>query len=284
MLKRIGWMALILCMVAGSSASAEESTSKYTWIEGGKIVDLGPIAAIDLGPEFVFLDAENTKKMSKENHESVTGNEMGSIFPKNADQTWTVILEYEKSGHIKDDEKTKIDAKDLLNSYKKGTEAANKERQEGQRIHVKGWDIEPFYDEKTHGLTWSLLAEDDNKATFLNYNTRILTREGNISVILVSDPAHREADKKVLAEKLLPKLTMKPGEKYEDFNPAKDKMSEYGLSALILGGAGLAVAKKVGFIALILVFLKKFAVLIVIALGAVWTFIKKRFQRRDMNG
>lgn len=276
-MKRLCWMTLILCLVVGSSATAAESN--YTWIEGGKTIDLGPIASIDLGSEFVFLDAENTKKMSKENHETVTGDELGSIYPKNPDQTWTVILEYEKSGHIKDDEKTKIDAKELLNSYKKGTETANKKREEGQRIYVKGWDIEPFYDEKTHGLTWSLLAEDDKKETFLNYNTRILTREGNISVILVSDPTHREADKKVLAEKLLPKLQMKSGERYEDFNPAKDKMSEYGLSALILGGAGLAVAKKVGLLAVIILFAKKFAVILVIALGAVWTFIKKRFQR-----
>ncbi|MNY81557.1 hypothetical protein D3C86_2231690 [compost metagenome] len=50
-------------------------------------------------------------------------------------------------------------------------------------------------------------------------------------------------------------------------------MSEYGLSALILGRAGLAVAKKVGILAVIILFLKKFAVLIVIALGAVWTFL-----------
>lgn len=281
MKKRLCWMTLIVCLVVSSSAAAAES--KYAWIEGGKTVDLGQIATIDLDSDFVFLDAENTKKMSKDNHDNVTGDEIGSIFPKSQDQTWTVILEYKKSGDIKDDEKTKIDAKELLNSYKKGTEAANKQRQDGEKIYVKGWDIEPFYDEKTHGLTWSLLAEDDKKVTFLNYNTRILSREGNISVILVSDPTHREADKKVLAEKLLPKLNMKTGEKYEDFNPAKDKMSEYGLSALILGGAGLAVAKKVGILAVIILFLKKFAVLIVLALGAVWTFIKKRFQR-NING
>lgn len=55
---------------------------------------------------------------------------------------------------------------------------------------------------------------------------------------------------------ILPKLTVKSGERYEDFNASTDKISEYGLTGLILGGAGLAVAKKVGLLALLIAFLR----------------------------
>lgn len=116
--------------------------------------------------------------------------------------------------------------------------------------------MEPFYNEATHNLTWSMLAEDGNKEKLINYNVRLLTRQGYISAILVSDPAHLDADKKFLNENILPKLTVKSGERYEDFNASTDKISEYGLTGLILGGAGLAVAKKVGLLALLIAFLR----------------------------
>lgn len=75
-------------------------------------------------------------------------------------------------------------------------------------MYVTGWDVEPFYNEATHNLTWSMLAEDGNKEKLINYNVRLLTRQGYISAILVSDPAHLDVDKKFLNENILPKLTV----------------------------------------------------------------------------
>ncbi|MBO1912199.1 DUF2167 domain-containing protein, partial [Microvirga sp. 3-52] len=66
------------------------------------------------------------------------------------------------------------------------------------------------------------------------------------------------------------------GNKYEDFDKSTDKVSEYGLNALILGGAGLAIAKKIGILGVILVFAKKFGVLIIAGLAALWGFIRKK--------
>ncbi|WP_282936488.1 DUF2167 domain-containing protein [Paenibacillus sp. RC67] len=278
MKKRLLGMTLALTLLWSTAVSAAES--KYNWIDGGKKVDLKQIATLDLDSSFVFLDAANTMKMSKENHDSPSGKEIGSIYPKDENQSWAVIFEYEESGHIKDDEKQKIDAKAILKSYKKGTEEANKDKQPGERLYVTGWDVEPFYDEKTHNLTWSMLAEDDNKEQLLNYNVRLLTRKGYVSAILVSDPKHREADKKVLTEQILTKLEIKAGERYEEFDASKDKVSEYGLSALILGGAGLAVAKKVGLLATIALFGKKFFIVIIAAFGAIIGLVKKLFGRR----
>ena len=199
-----------------------------------------------------------------------------------ASSQWTnpklgaVFFDYEEIGHIKDAEKEKIDAKALLKSYKDGAEEDNKDREPGERFYVTGWDIEPHYDEETHRLTWSILLEDENDATFLNYNTLLLTREGNISVVLVTDPENREADKKLLNEQIMSKLEVTAGNRYEDFDKSTDKVSEHGLNALILGGAGLAVAKKAGLLAVILVFLKKFGVIIIAGLAALWGFLRKK--------
>ncbi|UUZ82486.1 DUF2167 domain-containing protein [Paenibacillus sp. P26] len=99
------------------------------------------------------------------------------------------------------------------------------------------------------------------------------------------DPQHREADKKVMAEQILPKITPKTGQRYEDFDSTKDKVSEYGLTALILGGAGLAVAKKVGLLATILILVKKFWIVIAAVFVGGWKFLKGRFSRKtDKEG
>jgi uncharacterized membrane-anchored protein len=124
-----------------------------------------------------------------------------------------------------------------------------------------------------------MLAEDANKEKLINYNVRLLTRQGYISVILVSDPAHLDADKKTLNEKILPKLTVKSGQRYEDFNESTDKISEYGLTGLILGGAGLAVAKKAGLWLLLAGLFKKFGVLVLAAGAGVSALIGKFFMK-----
>lgn len=272
-MKRLLGMLVVFCLMFSATASAE---SEYDWIEGGVSVDLGTVASIELDPEFIFLDAEDTKQMSLDYGDPVSGFEVGSIFPMDDNQTWAVFFDYEETGHIKDDEKEKINAKALLKSYKDGAEEVNKERQPEDRYYVTGWDIEPFYDENTNNLTWSLLLEDENKEAFLNYNTRILTREGNISVILVTDPNNREIDKQILDEKILSMLNVKDGNKYADFDESTDKVAGYGLSALILGGAGLAVAKKAGLLAVILAFGKKFGILIIAGIAAIWSFLRKK--------
>ncbi|WP_269866066.1 DUF2167 domain-containing protein [Paenibacillus caseinilyticus] len=270
----------LFCMLGttGSIWASEEKT--YPWVEGPKKVDLGKVSQVELDAPFVFLDGESTKRMLTDSKEHPSGREIGSIFPKDPDQQWSVFFEYEETGHVEDDEKAKLDSDDILKSYKEGTEESNKERAAEERIHVTGWDIQPFYDEKTHNLTWSMLAETEAKEPLLNYNVRLLTREGVISVILVSDPAHREADRKVLTEAILPKISMKQGERYEDFDPAKDKVAEYGLTALVLGGAGLAVAKKVGLLAMILLFAKKFGVILLVVLGGAWKYLRGFFGRK----
>ncbi|AKG36799.1 DUF2167 domain-containing protein [Paenibacillus durus] len=279
-MKRFRILSIVFALwlsVFNGTASAEQS---YNWVEGGQPVKLEDMATLDLDPSMVFLNKEDTMQIAKDNNDTPSGDELGSIYPADENQMWEVLFRYEETGHIKDDEKEEINADDILESYKKGTEEANKERPEGTRIYVTGWDVEPFYDEATHNLTWSMLAEDDNKEQILNYNVRLLTRTGTISAILISDPEHLNEDKKTLTEKVLPKLTINAGKKYEDFNAATDKVSKLGLTGLILGGAGLVVAKKAGLIAIILLVAKKFGIVILLALGAVGKLFSKLFRRK----
>lgn len=264
----------LMMMVCAVPAFAEE---ELNWIEGGQKVDVGTnLAELELDSDFIFLNAEDTKKYLTQSGMEPSGSEIGVVFPKDENQTWAVYFEYDESGYIEDDEKAEIDADALLESYKEGTEEMNKELSPENQLFVDKWDVAPFYDNQLHSLSWSLLAHDNQNNGVINYNVRILSREGYISAILVSDPAKLQADRIVFNNKILSQFNLKKGQRYEDFDKKTDKVAEFGLTGLILGGAGLAVAKKAGFFAILLPLLKKFGIIIVLAVGAIWGFIRKR--------
>jgi len=264
-------LSALIMMICVPQSYAEE---KLNWILGdNQKINLGnDLAELKLSPEFGFLDAADTKKYLFR----PTGNEIGLVVPADETQYWELYFEYIDSGHIKDDEKADIDAKALLQSYIDGTKEMNKELEPEDQLFVDGWDVPPFYDNAQHSLSWSLLAHDYDNEKIINYNMRILTREGYISAILVSDPEHLAADRKIMTEQILPNLSIKEGKRYADFNEKTDKLAEYGLKGLILGGAGLAIAKKAGLIGLLIVALKKFWFLIIAGIVALFGLIRKK--------
>ncbi|MFM1650576.1 DUF2167 domain-containing protein [Brevibacillus sp. B_LB10_24] len=287
-LKLWPYLSLVLAITVWAAcipavALAEgEGQDDYNWIEGGTTVDMGnQLAELKLDPDHAFLGAEDTKKMMTESNSVISGNEIGSVFPMNPEENWVILFEYENSGYIKDDEKESINADDLLESYKQGTEEHNENLPDSQKLYVDGWDLKPHYDEKTHNLTWSLLGHNGRGEKIINYNVRLLSRKGFVSATLISDPSSLAKDKAIFTEKVLPGFGFKSGEKYEDFDPSTDKIAEYGLTGLILGGAGLAVAKKAGLLALLLVVVKKAWFLIIAIPVAIWNFVRRKIRKQS---
>ena len=279
--------ALVLLVVIGLTVSdtgtihaAAVEEPEVNWVEGtGQEVELGEIAVLKLQPGMVFLNGEDTQLYSEFAGSMPSYQEIGSVFPMEAN--WAAFFDYDEVGHIKDDEKDKIDADELLESYKLGTEEANKDLEPENHLFVVGWDVPPAYDENLNSLKWSLLAEDADGNKLINYKVRILTREGYISAVLVSDPEHLSQDIQSFERLVLNHFTVIDGERYEQYDPATDKLAEYGLTGLMLGGAGVAVAKKAGLIATLALFFKKFGVVIIGGLVALWRILQGRKKRRE---
>src|SRR5256885_623530 len=174
---------------------------------------------------------------------------LGVVLSADPAQQWGVIISYDEPGHVDDNEK--IDAPKLLDSIREGTEEMNKERVKNgfSELHVGDWSELPHYDKAVHRLVWGLPATSE-RGTTINYNTRVLGRRGVVSLNLLSDPTRFSVEKSNAAT-LLAATTFKTGARYEDFNKKTDKVAEYGLMGLILGGAGLGAAKlvKIGLLA-----------------------------------
>ncbi|MBP1907518.1 putative membrane-anchored protein [Paenibacillus turicensis] len=268
---------------ATNNTQQENPLANLNWIEGqGQSIDVGTaLAQLKLPKGYYFLDEKDSIVYLKETGNIPNGREIGTILPE--DMSWSLFLEYEDTGHIKDEEKSDIDASALLDSYRKGTEESNKQLDAKYHLNVLGWHAEPHYDESIHSLTWATLLQDAEHNKLVNYNTRILTREGTISTILVSSPDTLDKDSAIVQKDIIENFSLKDGNKYTDFNPDTDKAAAYGLTGLILGGAGAVVAKKTGLLALILAFLKKGFVLIIAAFAWLGKVIFGKKKKQDNN-
>jgi uncharacterized membrane-anchored protein len=261
--------------------------------QGPAKVSVGTIAELQLPESAVFFDKDDTRKLLERMGNITDGTELGLIWPKAEGEDWFIVFEYDDTGYIKDAAKEKIDADDLLKSIQEGTEQANEERKKRgmHALHVTGWAEPPHYDPKTQNLTWATLNETDEGHKGMNYNVRLLGRTGVMRVTLVDAP-EKLASSKPAAEKILAAFGFRQGSRYSEWRDG-DKVAQYGLTALVAGGAGAAAAKFGLFAVLGKLFAKmgKAIVLVIAAVGAAiakaWKSFVGLFRRRkagDMRG
>jgi len=264
-----------------ASAESENNSSNedYQWIDGPSSVVLDNKATLIVEEGLSYLDATNTQRFLEDTESFPNGAEVGSIYGAGESSNWYVIFEYNDTGHVDDSEKNDLDADELLESYERGTEAQNEKTTPENQLFLTGWEIEPAYDSIKHQLLYSLGLKDAEQEKLVNYNVNVLTREGYIGVIFVTDSANFEQNRKQFEDSVLNNLTVNSGHTYEEFDPSVDKKSELGLTSLILGGAGVAVAKKVG----LLLLLKKGWFVIVAAIVAVFGWIRRLLTGRKKD-
>lgn len=205
----------------------------------------------------------------------------GLIFPSSETVDWVMVLRFEPSGYIKDDDAREWNADQLLQRLREGTAEANQEREEMgvPGVEITGWAEPLVYDATTHRLVWALASHQIGAPAQapqgVNYNTYVLGREGYFSLNLITDlallPAHKAS-----AQQMLGALDFDAGKRYTDFNSSTDKVAEYGLAALVVGLA----AKKLGFLAMIFVFLAKFGKVILLAVAGGTAAFMRFFGRK----
>lgn len=243
---------------------------------------LGSTAEVAVPEGFLFTGKKGTAAFLTLTQNPTGGSEVGTVL--NQESGWFVIFEYEETGHVKDDEKDKLDADDLLDTLKEGNEAGNEARKERgwATIELVGWHKPPFYDPKTNNLTWSTLLKSGTGET-VNWSTKLLGRTGTMSVDLVIGPAEIDAAMPSF-EALLGGFRYDEGHQYAEFKPG-DKIAEYGLAALVAGGAG-AVAFKTGLLAKFWKFILAGGKFIVIGVIAAFVALRKflGFGKKDAPG
>jgi uncharacterized membrane-anchored protein len=261
----------------------ESAPAPIEWHHGPYVAHLGSVAQINIPEGYRFADAAGTRRFLELTHNPPSEQEVGIITPilykgDPDNKFWFVLFDFDETGYVKDDEKSSIDADKLLTSMKDATERENTVRKERgwTGFHLIGWQTQPFYDPKTHNLTWGTLgnSDDPKEGQSVNYSTRILGRHGVMRIDLVLDPAQTTAVVPSF-NNLLTGFKFLPGSQYADFVKG-DKVAEYGLTALIAGGA-TAIALKTGLFAKLLALLAGLWKLIAVGVAALLTRIKNIF-------
>ena len=233
--------------------------------------DLGQRATVKIDEGYAFAPAAATQLLLQRAGNPTSGAELGAVtfVPDETDDLldWFVVFEFDDIGFVEDDDKDDLDADDILESIREGTEQANAYRREhgAPTMRIIGWEVEPNYNEQSRMVEWAVrgasAGEDGQESEGVNYNLRILGRRGVMEAVLVVDPEDL-ATTLPKVRKLLDGYAYEADEDYSAFEDG-DKIAEYGIAALVAGGA-LAVAAKTGL-------LQKFWKLILgglVALGA----------------
>jgi uncharacterized membrane-anchored protein len=237
-------IALVFALLFGVTfPAAAAEPPQANWIAGPAGVDLGgDLAELNLEDGYIFADGKDAAAILEYMGNVSHGTELGLIAPNDEANNWFIVFEHFPIGYVKDDDKDDIDSAAILKSIRQGTEKSNKIRAERgvSPLHIKGWHREPFYDESTHNLTWTILAEQDGEE-LVNHNVRLLGRKGYISVVLVADVPTLEAST-VELDRIISNVSYKKGQSYAEFVKG-DKVAQYGLTALIAGGSAAAAVK-----------------------------------------
>lgn len=272
-------------------AFAAESESKQTSAQfeaslnyqQGKIDLPGGIATLNLPPSFRYLNPTDSERLLTKGWGNPPGNTtLGMIVPADvgvlSEAGWGVVVTYDADGHVKDDDAKDINYGELLTTMKESNADGNAERKKlgyGEMTLV-GWAETPSYDARAHKLYWAQEFKTGAGVNSLNYNIRVLGRQGVLVLNAVAGMNQiatiREEMKKVTA---FSEFTA--GNRYTDYNSATDKTAEYGIAALVAGGA----AAKLGLFGKLFALLLAFKKLIFMAGAALVYGLFKFFSGRS---
>jgi uncharacterized membrane-anchored protein len=244
----------------------------------------GAHATLELGDRYYFLPAADAKRVLTEgwgNAPDAVDGVLGMVFPKGRsfyDGAWGAVLQYEDSGHIDDKDAADQDYDAVLEQMKSGEAESNKgAREAGYPGSITvGWAQAPTYDAGSKTLIWARnIKFDDAKENTLNYDVRKLSRTGVLSMNMVDTMGNLGLVRGAAVD-LGKTVRLESGARYADFDASTDKMADYGLAGLVAAGAGVAVAKKLGILGIVLLFLKKGFVIVLAAAAGGWAWFKRR--------
>jgi uncharacterized membrane-anchored protein len=230
-------------VIAPGAWAQEAEDPGLNWQQGPMATPIGSnLAEMNIDENYLYLDAAETKRFLELNENPIAGTELATIAP--VEGQWFLIFEFEDSGYISDSEKSDLDAAAMLESIQAGNEAGNEERRKRgwAEYTIVGWQEEPHYDERTNNLSWAIVGESEGHEN-VNRMIKLLGRRGVMTATLVAGPDQLSTAMSE-ANALLDNYRYLSGNKYAEYIPGTDKLAEYGLTALVVGGAGAALVKS----------------------------------------
>ncbi len=203
---------------------------------------------------------------------------LGMVFPAGMTpwdhEVWGADINFDAIGYVSDHDAEGYDYTSLMREMQADARVASAQRvADGyDTFELLGWAEAPRYDKASRKLHWAMeLKFGGADANSLNYSLRALGREGVMTVNFIAGMDQLAAIKTALPD-VAGMVSFVDGKTYADFDPSVDQVAAVGVAGLI---AGKVLASKAGFLAVALLFLKKFGILLLLPL--VW--LKNAFRR-----
>lgn len=231
-----------------------------------------------LGDKYYFVGPEQARTILVDiwrNPPASADGVLGMVFPKGksfVDDTWSAVITFESTGYVSDDDAKTIDYDEMLANMRASDEAQAPDiRAQGYPAGIlQRWAQAPTYDAGKHSLVWARdIKFDDMAEDSLNYDIRLLGREGVLSMNILASIGQLDEVREA-AKTFASVGTFRTGARYADYNAATDKKAEYGIAGLVAAGGAVAVAKKVGILAIV----AKFGKFIFIGLVALFAMFR----------
>ncbi|WP_338549517.1 DUF2167 domain-containing protein [Roseovarius phycicola] len=226
-----------------------------------------PRVTLDVPDDYYFVNSKDAETILHDIWGNPPGDfVLGMLFHKDGYfiENWGVEVFYEDTGYVSDSDAADMDYDALLANLRSDMQSENKWREQNgyERIELLGWAEPPHYEAEEHKLYWAKeLAFEGYETNVLNYNIRVLGREGVLVLNFIAD-IENLAEVKSAAPDVLDMPSFTPGNTYADFNPSTDAVAAYGIGGLIAGKA----AAKTGLLAAGVLLLKKFWFVLLIPL------------------
>ncbi len=266
---------ITLMALSGVSFAKEDASVVIDWKRGPATYQVANKAKIFVPEGYIFLGVKETDKYLEISQNSSDGTR--HFFGPESSK-WDAYFSFDPIGYVKDEDSLNSDS--LLQDSIENQKYANKERRKKKwsTMTILGWEFEPQYDKSNNLLEWAFLIRDDaSKKELVNYETRILGRDGVMKVVLVTGPDDLHVSVLDFKEKIKG-FKFNPGEKYSEYKEG-DRVAEFGLAALIAGGAA-ALASKKGFWAAIVAFFIAAKKLVLVAALGLFAWIISLFRRK----
>src|SRR5690349_3275557 len=193
------WTLLLAILFAVAPAAAEEQAPPedpmggIKHVKGPKLVTLQEGIEIDLPADAYLVEKAEAIELAKRGGDDAEGVIGMLVHPE---KNWFIVIAYAPIGYVTDSDANQLDAKELLESFMKGTIEQNKKRVSLgiPELFIDGWSERPRYEKTPHHLVWGLDAHT-KEGKVINFFTNILGRGGYVSINLIDDPAAIEAAK-----------------------------------------------------------------------------------------
>jgi uncharacterized membrane-anchored protein len=189
----------------------------------------------------------------------------------------SVYLEWRDEGYVSDADWGDVNADELLEDYRRGTEDGNRDRRDNglDPMHVVGWLEKPHYDKATNTVTYAIELKDKD-GSWANAFALRLGRAGYTeftwvgSIGLLQSAGGRPA----LLNEALAAHSFEEGARYADFK-AGDAVAAYAIAGMVRVAIGSRFGKS-GFGGML-----KYSVALVLAAGAAIARFGRRLFGRE---